>query len=120
MNKRKYPRDLFFFGFFSNIVFYYLWLFIPAVILLIVGIFVRICLYIGLAILLFDIILSLIDQLNIRKEFLTESDNPDFREFQDALSKDGNWKDNIDELINKKLSSSQSEIQTDEEIEEGE
>ena len=98
MNNRKYPTSLFIIGFITNILFHFFWLFIPCIILLIVGIFVKPCLYIGLALLLIDILLSLIEQFRIRQAFLEESDNPDFRAFQDALSKDGNWRDNLGEL----------------------
>ena len=102
MNNRKYPASLFIIGFITNILFHFFWLFIPCIILLIVGIFVKPCLYVGLALLLIDILLSLIEQFRIRQAFLEESDNPDFRAFQDALSKDGNWRDNIGELLNQK------------------
>jgi len=113
MNNRKYPTSLFIIGFITNILFHFFWLFIPCIILLIVGIFIKPCLYVGLALLLIDIVLSLIEQLRIRQTFLTESDNPDFRSFQDALSKDGNWKDNIVELVNQKISDPQNEIKLD-------
>ena len=115
MNNRKYPTSLFIIGFITNILFHFFWLFIPCIILLIVGIFVKPCLYVGLALLLIDILLSLIEQFRIRQAFLEESDNPDFREFQDALSKDGNWRDNIGELLNQKISDPQNEIKLNDE-----
>ena len=117
MNNRKYPTSLFIIGFITNILFHFFWLFLPGIILLIIGISVQPCLYIGLALLLIDIVLSLIDQLRIRQAFLEESDNPDFRAFQDALSKDGNWKDNIGEFLNQKISDPQNEIKSDDESE---
>lgn len=117
MNNRKYPTSLFIIGFITNILFHFFWLFIPCIILLIIGIFVQPCLYIGLALLFIDIVLSLIEQLRIRQTFLEESDNPDFRAFQDALSKDGNWRDNIGELLNQKISDPQNEIKSDDENE---
>ena len=82
MNNRKYPTRLFIIGFITNILFHFFWLFIPCIILLIVGIFVKPCLYIGLALLLIDILLSLIEQFRIRQAFLEESDNPDFEYFK--------------------------------------
>ena len=88
---------------------------ISIILTLIIGIFVEPCLFVGLALLLIDIVLSLIEQLRIRKAFLEESDNPDFRAFQDALSKDGNWKDNVSELLNQKISDPQNEIKSDDE-----
>ena len=117
MNNRKYPTSLFIIGFITNILFHFFWLFIPCIILLIVGIFVKPCLYVGLALLLIDILLSLIEQFRIRQAFLKESDNPDFQAFQDALSKDGNWRDNIGELLNQKMSDHQNEIKSHDESE---
>lgn len=117
MNNRKYPTSLFIIGFITNILFHFFWLFLPCIILLIIGIFVEPCLYIGLVLLLIDIVLSLIEQLRIRRAFLKESYNPDFRAFQDALSKDENWKDNIGELLNQKISDPQNEIKSDDENE---
>ena len=105
MNNRKYPTSLFIIGFITNILFHFFWLFIPCIILLIIGIFVKPCLYIGLALLLIDILLSLIEQFRIRQAF------------QDALSKDGNWRDNIGELLNQKMSDPQNEIKSHDESE---
>ena len=105
MNNRKYPTSLFIIGFITNILFHFFWLFIPCIILLIVGIFVKPCLYVGLALLLIDILLSLIEQFRIRQAF------------QDALSKDGNWRDNIGELLNQKMSDPQNEIKSHDESE---
>ena len=117
MNNRKYPTSLFIIGFITNILFRFFWLFIPCIILLFVGIFVKTCLYIGLTLLLIDILLSLTEQFRIRQTFLEESDNPDFRAFQDALSKDGDWRNNIGELLNQKISCPQNEIKSHDESE---
>lgn len=117
MNNRKYPTSLFIIGFIMNIFFRFFWLFVPAVALLIVGIFAKPCLYIGLALLILDVILSLIEQIKIRNTFLKDSDNPDFQEFQDALSKDGDWTSNLGELLEQKLSEGQNEITADDESE---
>lgn len=112
MNNRKYPFSLFVMGFVTNVLFRYGWLFLLAIILLIIGIFAKICFYIGLAILLLDIILSLIEQIKLRKTFLAESSNPDFQAFQEALSKDGDWKDNFKEFLNQKIPKTQNETQS--------
>ena len=117
MNNRKYPTSLFIIGFITNILFHFFWLFIPCIILLIVGMFVKTCLYIGLALLLIDILLSLIEQFRIRQAFLEESGNPDFRAFQDALSKGKNWRDNIGELLNQKMSDPKNETKSNDENE---
>ena len=115
MNNRKYPTSLFVIGFITNIVFHFFWLFVPSIILLIIGLFSKTCLNIGSALLFLDIILSLIEQIRIRQTCLKESDNPDFKELQDALSKDGNWKDNITEFLNQKISDSENELESDDE-----
>jgi hypothetical protein len=103
MNKRKYPTSLFIFGFTLNVIFHYFFLFVPGFILIIVGIFNKYCLVIGLAILVIDLIISLIDQLNIRNTFLKDSDHPGFQEFQDAISRGGDWKKNIRNLVDEKI-----------------
>lgn len=99
MKKRKYPMSLFIIGFITNILFRFIWLFVPAVILLIVGIFVDWCLYVGLALLVIDVVVSFIEQMQIRHTMLSESDNEDFRAFQDAVSQDGDVFDNIRKFV---------------------
>ncbi|MGN0518871.1 MAG: DMP19 family protein [Acutalibacteraceae bacterium] len=95
MKERRYPLSLFLIGFITNILFRFFWLFIPSTILLIVGIFVDWCLYVGLVLLVIDIIASFIEQMRIRQAMLSDSDNEQFRKFQDAVSKDGNVFGNI-------------------------
>ena len=95
MKERKYPLRLFLIGFITNILFHFFWLFIPSIILLIVGIFVNWCLYAGLALLAIDMIASFIAQIRMRQAMLSDSDNEQFRQFQDAVSKDGNVFENI-------------------------
>lgn len=97
--KRKYPTSLFIIGMLTNIVFHFFWLFLPAVVIMIAGLFIRPCLVAGLIILLLDIVLSLIEQMKIRKAFLSSSDNPGFQQFQEALSKDGNWMENVRDAV---------------------
>lgn len=109
MEKKRYPASLFWIGFVTNVIFHFFWLFLPAVVLMILGIFLRGCLYVGLGILALDIILSFAEQLRIRAAFLADSDNPDFRGFQQALSKDGNWTDNVKEFVDEKTADSQKE-----------
>lgn len=104
MNNKKYPISLFVFGFLQNFFLHFFWLFIPAVILLIVGIFIKPCLYIGGIVLVADLIASLVEQLLIRKTCLSDSDNPDFKAFQDALFANGDWKENVDEYVKNQIS----------------
>ena len=58
---------------------------IPGIILCIVGIWAKSFLWVGLAVLGLDVILSIIEQLRIRKAAVTPSDNPEFNELMDAL-----------------------------------
>lgn len=110
MNNRKYPPGEFLFGFIMDILFRFWWFFLPSILLLIVGIFIKPCLYIGAAILLLDVIVSLVDQILIMKTCLEENDNPDFKEFQDALLGGGNWRQNIEEIVSRKISDHQNEV----------
>lgn len=103
MNKRKYPTTLFIFVFISNVIFRYFFLFIPSLILIIVGIFNRYCLIIGIGILVIDLSISLINQLIIRNSFFSENDSLDFQEYQEAITKEGSWIDNVINLINENI-----------------
>ena len=83
--KRKYPAKFFWLFVLTNFLFHFFYLSIPGIILCIVGIWVRICLWIGLAILGLDFILSIIEQLRIRKAAITPSNNPELNELMDAF-----------------------------------
>ncbi len=98
-SERSYPFSLFLIGYITNFLFRFSWLFIPSIVLLIVGIWVDWCLYAGLALLAIDIITSFVEQMKIRKTMLSDSDNEQFRKFQDAVSKDGNVFENIRNLV---------------------
>lgn len=108
MDKRKYPASLFIIGFITNVLFRYFLLSVPALILMIIGIFNKYCLLVGFAILAIDLIISLIIQLKMRNTFLKESDNLDFQEFQDAITK-GNRIENTNNLINEKINKNLNE-----------
>ena len=81
---RKYPPKMFCFFVLTNFLFHFFWLSVPGVILCIVGIWVKACLKIGLAILLLDLVLSVIEQLRIKNAVMT-SEHPDVRELMDAF-----------------------------------
>ena len=88
--ERKYPTKMFLLFVLMNFLFHFFYLSIPGIILCIVGIWAKPCLWIGLAILGLDVILSIIEQLRIRKAAVTPSDNPEFNELMDAFcSPDG-------------------------------
>lgn len=83
--ERKYPANMFWLFVLTNFLFHFFYLSVPGILLCIVGIWVRACLWIGLALLGLDVILSIIEQLQIRKAALTQSDNPEFNELMDAF-----------------------------------
>lgn len=83
--ERKYPTKMFWYFVFMSFLFRFFYLSVPGMILCIVGIWVKPCLWIGLIILWLDVILSIIEQLRIRKAVVTPSDNPEFNELMDAF-----------------------------------
>ncbi|MBR2612802.1 MAG: hypothetical protein IKC72_07015 [Clostridia bacterium] len=88
--ERKYPTKMFWLFVLTDFLLHFFYLSIPGIILCIVGIWAKPCLWIGLAILGLDVILSIIEQLRIRKAAVTPSDNPEFNELMDAFcSPDG-------------------------------
>ena len=83
--ERKYPTKMFWLFVLTNFLFHFFYLSVPGIIFCIVGIWVKSCLWIGLSILGLDLILSIIEQLRIRKAALTPSDNPEVNELMDAF-----------------------------------
>ena len=81
--KRKYPFKMFLFGIVLNFVFHFFYLLVPGVVL---------CLLpsqnlraIGAAMLLLDLILSIIEQCRIRRAVLSDSDNEEFNQIMDTF-----------------------------------
>ena len=109
--KRKYPAKMFWFFVLTNFLFHSFYLSVPGIILCIVGIWVKSCLWIGLAILGLDMILSIIEQLRIRKAAVTPSDNPEFNELMDAFCSPGGLEAFGKVLDEKVKSSSAAEFQ---------
>ena len=83
--ERKYPTKMFWFFVLTNFLFHFFYLFISGIILCIIGTWVKSCLWIGLTILGLDVILSIIEQLRIRKAAVSHSDNPEFNELMNAF-----------------------------------
>ena len=83
--ERKYPIKMFWLFVLTNFLFHFFYLSVPGIILCIVGIWVKSCLWIGLAILGLDVILSIIEQLRIRKAAVNPSDNHELNELMDAF-----------------------------------
>ena len=82
---RKYPFKMFVFGVVLNFLLRYFYLFLPGILLCIVGIWVDVGLWIGLAVFGLDLILSIMDQIEMRKTVLSESDDPEFNQMMDAF-----------------------------------
>ncbi len=83
--ERKYPTKMFWFFVLTNFLFHFFYLSLPGMILCFIGIWVKSCLKIGLVILFIDLILSIIEQMRIRKAALT-STHPDVMELMDVLN----------------------------------
>jgi len=112
--ERKYPAKMFWFFVLTNFLFHFFYLSIPGIILCIVGIWVKSCLWIGLAVLGLDVILSIIEQLRIRKAAVTPSENPEFNELMDAFcSPDG--LDAVRKIVDEKVKSTSSAESQEEE-----
>ena len=102
--ERKYPPKMFWLFVLTNFLFHFFYLFVPGMILCTVGIWVKSCLWIGLAILGLDVILSILEQVRIRKAALTRSDHPEFNEFMDAFcGADG--LDGVRKIVDEKIAS---------------
>ncbi|MBE5866673.1 MAG: hypothetical protein E7292_10775 [Lachnospiraceae bacterium] len=105
--KRKYPTKMFWFFVLTNFLFHFFYLSIPGIIFCIVGIWVKPCLWIGLAILGLDVILSIIEQLRICKAAVTRSDNPEFNELMDAFCSPGGF-EAFGKVLDEKIQSAPS------------
>ena len=104
--KRKYPAKIFWFNALMNFLFHFFYLFISGAILCIIGIWVKTCLIIGLIIIGLDLMLSIIEQLHIRKVALSTSDNPEFNRLMDQFYGTDD-PDAIKKFIEEKISSTQ-------------
>ena len=82
---RKYPWKMFIFFVLMNMIIRHFYLFIPGVILSLIGIGHKTCLLLGLALLITDLIISILEQIEIRNTVLKDSDNEEFNEMMDAF-----------------------------------
>lgn len=95
-DKRKFPMDLFLLGMLNSMVIELRKIFFPSVILMLIGIWKRWVLYVGLAFFIIDIICALAKQIDARNVALY-STNPALKKWQNAiLSK--NWRENLRDL----------------------
>ena len=113
--KKGYPASLFLMGFMLNLVARNFILFISALILILIGIWVKECLLIGIAVLALDAVISFIIQMKMRSEMMN-NDDPDFQPFRDAvLSSD--WQANVMDLVEQKVEDNSENSFIDEEDE---
>lgn len=102
--ERKYPTKMFLLFVLTNFVFHFFYLFLPGMIFCIVGIWAKSCLWIGLAILGLDAVLSVVEQLRIRKAVMSPSDNPEVNELMDAFCGPGGL-EAFGKVLNEKIQS---------------
>jgi hypothetical protein len=95
---RKYTWKLFLIGVIINFVFHYFYLFLTGVILCLIGIVSLPCRAVGFACLTVDLFLSVVEQFQIRKAALTQSDNQELNELLDAFL-DPNGPQTPDQII---------------------
>ena len=93
---KKYPMSLFVLGFILNIVRGAVFV-VVAIVLMIVGIWLRPCLYIGLGLTAAVIAVSLIIQFRYRHAVLYSTD-PEFEPVREAILND-DWRSNVKDLV---------------------
>ena len=111
MNKVKYPMSLFITGVIMNMVVRHLILFASGLLLIFMMEKGSFFYYVGIVMLVFDFLLSLGLQMGIRKEVMSESDNPEIQRIQAALAKGGRWTDNVKDIVNDKLDDYEEKLQ---------
>lgn len=90
--KRKYPAKMFRISVLTNFIFHFSYLFIPGIILCIIGFWAKACLWIGLILLGLDLVFSIVEQIRLRQSIETPSGNPEYDEIMDALCGPGGFK----------------------------
>ena len=99
----KYNPKLFLVGFLLNLI-RKIPLLLIAVVLALIGIKNRVCLYIAFGIFILALVWSLIQQIQI-KYTVEHSNNPDFEPFAQAMMSD-NWEEEIKDIVEKKIQES--------------
>ena len=104
--ERKYPAKFFWFFVLTNFCFHYFWLFLPGVLLCVAGIRGKIWLWAGIAVLALDLVLSVREQLRIRKAAVAKSANPEFNELMDAFCGPGGL-EAVSKVLEEKMTASE-------------
>ena len=100
MNDRKYPLGFFVTGVLITAFFRLAILMITGLILVALGVFWKPLLFVGALIVAFDLLVAFSSQLRLRRITLSDSDDPEFKEFQNAILS-RNWRENIKNLAQK-------------------
>ncbi|MBO4289907.1 MAG: hypothetical protein J5865_07405 [Lachnospiraceae bacterium] len=95
--EKEYPASLFWTNLIITFLANHIYLTLPGLVLVVVGVWVRPCLYIGLGLLLLSSGLSLNTALTNRRVFL-DSEDPNFQEVREAVLSE-NWRENVIELV---------------------
>ena len=111
MNKVKYPMSLFIVGVIMNMVVRHVLLFVSGFALIILMEKGSFFYYVGIVMVIFDFLLSLGLQMGIRKEVMSESDNPEIQRIQAALAKGGRWTDNVKDIVDEKIEDYEEKLQ---------
>ena len=111
MNKVKYPMSLFIIGVIMNMVVRHVLLFVSGFALIILMEKGSFFYYVGIVMIIFDFLLSLGLQMGIRKEVMSESDNPEIQRIQAALAKGGRWTDNVKDIVDEKIEDYEEKLQ---------
>ena len=111
MNKVKYPMSLFIVGVIMNMVVRHVILFLSGFALIILMEKGSFFYYVGIVMIIFDFLLSLGLQMGIRKEVMSESDNPEIQRIQAALAKGGRWTDNVKDIVDEKIEDYEEKLQ---------
>jgi len=104
--QKKYPTSLFIMGFILNLI-HHFYLLLPGVVFLIIGIWNKVFLMMGVSLLFVDICISLIEQFIFKRALMT-SDNPQVKAFQDATCTKA-WSKNVINLVENKVNEAQTQ-----------
>lgn len=96
---RKYPVKLFVLGIIMNFLIHFFPLFALGALMFLIGIWIPVCTRVGGVLFLLDLILSIVEQVRIRKAALSESSNPEYNEMMDALLGPEGGREKLQEII---------------------
>ena len=113
MKEPQYPVKFFVFGFFLDFFVRHFYLFLPAVVFAIVGIFAPWAVIASIVLLILDLLLSMFSQMQIMHT-LTHDDDPNFAPWRNAMRSE-NWEENVRSLTEEQIKNSESDDEDDDE-----